>query len=244
MQERERIVIGSLVLLLLLLWLGFLVHRSPRFPGSPWGGALAVSGALLMLGGVAYSLVKRVPSLKAALTRRVPMRTLLAWHVYTGVLGAILALLHTGHKFDNALWILLTATMFAAVLTGYVGRHFMALISRDLREKEAMLAQLQASYRQMAAELAQPPAPIVTGRTSGLFRRFAALFFMLEAPGESEERAPAPRAVGLAESMADLEYSIRSHELLKRAASRWLALHIGASLIFCLLWVKVVSVAA
>ena len=38
MKERERIVVIGLIVLMLILWLGFLVHRSPRFPGSAWGG--------------------------------------------------------------------------------------------------------------------------------------------------------------------------------------------------------------
>lgn len=45
MKERDRIVATGLVVLMLLLWLGFLLHRSPRFPGSLWGGVLGVSGA-------------------------------------------------------------------------------------------------------------------------------------------------------------------------------------------------------
>ena len=45
MKERERLVIGGLCGLMLVLWLGFLVHRSSRFAGSAWGGLLGVSGA-------------------------------------------------------------------------------------------------------------------------------------------------------------------------------------------------------
>ena len=37
MNEREKLVMTELVALLLLLWLGFLVHRSPRFAGSQSG---------------------------------------------------------------------------------------------------------------------------------------------------------------------------------------------------------------
>src|SRR6266508_6388102 len=94
MKERQRIVVSGLVILFLILWLGFFVHRSPRFAGSPWGGVLGVSGAALMLVPLAYMIVKRVSPLKKAVTQRVSMRTLLAWHIYAGVLGPILAILH------------------------------------------------------------------------------------------------------------------------------------------------------
>jgi hypothetical protein len=49
MKEREPFIVGGLVALLLVLWLGFLFHASPRFAGSLWGGVFGVSGALLML---------------------------------------------------------------------------------------------------------------------------------------------------------------------------------------------------
>ena len=32
--KKERNIIGALLVLQLVLWLGFLVHRSPRFAGS------------------------------------------------------------------------------------------------------------------------------------------------------------------------------------------------------------------
>ena len=57
MKERERLVVSGLVVLLLLLWLGFLVHRDTRFAGSLWGGVLSVSGAVLMLVPLAYMMV-------------------------------------------------------------------------------------------------------------------------------------------------------------------------------------------
>ena len=83
---------GSLFLLQLVLWLGFLVHRSPRFPGSVAGGILAVSGALLMVvPPILYSAAKRTEFFKRIITRRISLGTLLSWHVYTSVAGSILA---------------------------------------------------------------------------------------------------------------------------------------------------------
>lgn len=235
MQERERTVIGGLVVLLLVLWLGFLVHRSPRFPGSAWGGALAVSGALLLLWPLGYALLKRVPVVKAAVTKRISMHTLLAWHVYTGTLGALLALLHTGHKFESVLGFLLTAMMFAAVLSGYVGRHLLRLVGQELQEKEATLATLQAAYRQTEAELAQHPAPVLAAVPRGFLGRLAAAFFTQEAEVGTDAPALASRAVRLAGSIADMEYAIEAHERLQRWFKGWLALHIATSLAFYVL---------
>ena len=43
MKERERIVVSGLVVLMLVTWLGFVFHQSPRFAGSFWGGLFLLS---------------------------------------------------------------------------------------------------------------------------------------------------------------------------------------------------------
>lgn len=238
MKERQRVVVGGLVALLLVLWLGFAFHASPRFPGSFWGGVLGVSGALLMVWPLAYAAVKRSRLLKNRVTRWLTIRTLLTWHVYTGILGAILAILHTSHKFIHPLGILLTATMLIAVLTGFIGRHFKAHVSEELREKEQILASLRIAYSDTAKELAhQPDAPAIASIRHGLFARIALRFFASEDLDGQSALALSARAMRLAESIADLEYAIKSHELLKRRFAIWLKLHIAASVVFYLLLV-------
>lgn len=236
MQERERIVVSGLVVLMLVLWLGFAVHRSPRFAGGPWGGVLGVSGALLMLWPLGYSAVKRIPALKERLKKRLPMRTLLAWHVYTGILGAVLAVLHTGHKFDSPLGVALTASVLVAALTGFVGRYFIGMVSQEIREKRETLGALEAAYRRTAEELAaRPAAASRVASPSGPWGRLRTALF---APEEDEggaygdDPAVTRRAVRLSESVADLEYAIKSHELLKRRFSLWLKLHVASSVLF------------
>src|SRR5690606_3633140 len=100
-------------------------HRSPRFPGSAIGGVLGVSGAVLMLIPLAYLIVKRIKILNRWVTRFVSMRTLLTWHIYAGVLGPILVIFHSSHKFDSALGIALTVMTLIVVLSGFVGRYLL-----------------------------------------------------------------------------------------------------------------------
>ena len=109
MKEREAIVVSGVICVLLLAWLGFLVHRSPAFPGSGLGAAFGIAGAVLMLLPLAYSIAKRIPSLNARMTAHASMHSLLALHVYAGILGPLFALVHTGHRFDSPLGIALTA---------------------------------------------------------------------------------------------------------------------------------------
>lgn len=226
MKERERLVVGGLVSFFLVLWLGFLVHRSPRFAGSAWGGALAVSGSALMLVPLAYMVVKRIPPLKKRVAAKVPMRTLLTWHVYAGILGPILVLLHTGHKFESPLGTALTALTIVVVLSGFTGRHLMSRFSREIREKKETLTRLELAYRQTAGELAARPEEAVALRPfAGFWRRLGAGF---SAQGRGAPSASV-RALRIADAIADLEYAVRTHETFKRAFSRWLRFHIALS---------------
>jgi hypothetical protein len=235
--ERERTIIGSLLLLQLILWLGFLVHRSPRFPGSPAGGILAVSGALLMIvPPILYSAAKRVEFFKRIITKRISLGTLLSWHVYTSIVGSILAILHTGHRFESTLGITLTATMLLAVLSGFVGRYFLGYVSMELREKRDLLNRLATEYNRIVGEMSrQPVGEIADAASHGFMRRAVNSIFGADALFRQEKNAPFYRAVRLAESIADLEYAIKTHELLKSRTARWLKFHLAASCAFYLL---------
>src|SRR5947207_12326787 len=96
-------MVGGLITVLLLFAPGFVLHEAPRFPGSLAGGVLGILAALMMLLLLIYPLVKRVVLLRQRLTRLVPMRGILSFHVYAGALGAVLGILHTGHKFHSVL---------------------------------------------------------------------------------------------------------------------------------------------
>ena len=235
MQERERVVIAGLIVLLLILWLGFLVHRSPRFAGSLSGGVLGVSGALFMTMALAYALVKRVDGVKSVVTRKVSLRTLLAWHVYTGILGAILGLLHTGHKFQSPLGILLTAMMLIVVLTGFIGRYLLNQVSQEVREKRETLSQLQIEYDAAAHELAQQDIPRLTFVAQGVVGRVLRGFFLPAVVTASAGGITAAQAIRLAEAIADVEYSITMHDVLKAAFNRWLKWHIACSIFLYIL---------
>ena len=233
MKERERAVMGGLFFLLLVLWLGFAVHASPRFPGSLWGGMLGVSAALLMSWGAVYSAVKRIPWIKQRVTQWVRMPTLLGLHVHTATLGAILAILHSAHKFDSTLGIALISAMLLAVLTGFIGRYFMQKVARELREQQEMFTGLQAAYKESAHALAARREPMRAHKT--LLERMLGSLFEPEIESASSNPAISTYAYDLAESVADLEYSIRAHELLKRRFAIWLDLHIVVSVIFYIL---------
>ena len=222
MKERERTLATGLTLLMIILWLGFLVHRSPRFAGSLAGGLLATTGGLLMLVPLVYSAVKRIRRLKKLVTQYVSMRTLLTWHIYAGIVGPILVVLHTGHKFVSPLGIALTGMTLLVVLSGFAGRYLMNQFSMEIREKKAMLARLQATYEQAAAQLATHPDRARLLRPfAGFWGRLAAAVVVHEAGEGAGREASAGVAepvtvLKLSDAIADVEYAIKTHETFKR----------------------------
>ena len=139
MKDRERIVITGILSLLILGWLGFLVHSSPRFAGSGMGAVFGIAGAVLMLIPLAYPIVKRTPFINAVVTKHVSMQTQLTVHVYAGIFGPVLAIIHTGHKYESWLGILLTAVMLLVVVSGFAVRYLLTYANQEVKDKLLLL---------------------------------------------------------------------------------------------------------
>ncbi len=226
MKDRERIVVTGVVCLLFLAWLGFLVHRSPRFPGSGVGAAFGIAGALLMLVPLAYTVAKRIPFLSARITPYVSMQSLLAVHVYAGILGPLLAIIHAGHKFDSWLGITLTTVMLLVVVSGFSVRYLLTYVAHEITDKLALLQTARGDLDSAWGVLENAPAemkllPNAPVLTAGL----ASLGLDIRSGG------PVGEVTRIAESVADLEYSVRLHEFFKRWFGRALMLHIGLSVL-------------
>ncbi|MBJ6111234.1 hypothetical protein JAO73_19590 [Hymenobacter sp. BT523] len=237
--KNERALMIALLVLQLVLWLGFLFHQAPRFAGSLTGGVLGMAAAaLLLVPPLLYSAVKRIEVVKQLITQRVSLGTLLTWHVYTGILGAILAILHTGHRFESLLGIWLVAMMMLTVFSGFVGRYFLGYSSMELREKQDLLNRLATEYNQLVGALARQPNAEITYAAAHDPAAHAFNSFVGTAPAQANASGPlSVRALRLAESIADLEYAIETHEVLKKRTARWLYAHIATSVAFYLLLV-------
>ncbi len=240
MRKHEPILVGGLVALLLLTWLGFPLHASERFAGSLWGGVLAVVGAGLMLVPLAHSIIKRNRRLKERAKRYVSMRTMLTIHIYAGVFGPILVLLHTGHKYDSPLGIALTAMTIIVVVSGFVGRFLVGKVSRTIRAKQVMLKELHAAYQASATDLrghaqtADYARPFTRTLSRIVLRKL--LRPRPSTPGLTPTLASkVATTIELAESIADLEYAIRTHKVFAGAFRIWLRWHITISMVLYVL---------
>jgi hypothetical protein len=247
MKERQGIIVSGTVCVLLLAWLGFLLHRSPRFPGSGVGAVFGIAGAVLMLIPLAYPIAKRIPFLHTRITAHVSMQSLLALHVYAGIFGPVLALIHTGHKYDSVLGITLTAVLLLVVVSGFAVRYLLTYVNQEIKDKLILLqtarGDLDSAWGVLenapAAMRALPQAPLLAAGLGSLGIEFPF-------------GGPAGEVTRLAEGVADLEYAVRTHELFKRWFG-WslklhillsvvlyvlLALHIGSGIYFGLRWLR------
>jgi hypothetical protein len=224
MKDGERLIVTSIFTVLVFAWLGFLLHVSPRFAGSGIGAVFGISGAVLMLVPLAYVVVKRIPFFKERLTKYVSMQTWLSVHVYTGIVGALLALIHTGHKYNSPLGIALTATMLLAIISGFVLRYLVPFVNLDMKDKLLLLQTARGDLDNAWGLLEKsdvemknlPKTPLLTAGLASLGL-------------SSASDSPANHVITLADEVADLEYSVRAHELMKFWFSLALKVHIALS---------------
>jgi hypothetical protein len=142
-----------LLFTLLYLWVVIRLDTVPP-AGDLFGHGLGILGFILMLmTETLYSLRKR--SRRAHWGR---MSSWLRFHIFTGLVGPYLVLLHTSWKF-NGLAGIVTALMIAVVLSGIFGRYIYTAVPRtadgaviEAAELEQQIAVAEADLQRWLAE--------------------------------------------------------------------------------------------
>ncbi len=119
-----------------------LVTRQIPAAGGFYGHLIGVLGFLLMLmTETLYSLRKR-----NRLARWGRMATWLQFHIFTGIVGPFMVLLHSSWKFNGLAGVTLLLTALI-VFSGFIGRYIYTRIPRtaDGLEDPSLIAQMQAS---------------------------------------------------------------------------------------------------
>jgi len=205
MGDREKLIVLALGTVVLFLAPGYLLHVSPRFAGSLAGGVLGITAALLMIAVLFYPAVKYIGWLKRRVTPHISLGRLLSLHIYGGLFASLLAILHSGHKYESALGIALVIDVLVIVVTGFIGRYYLGYLGGEVRHQRALLGTLRTVYDRIALRL-----------------------------GAQRTTAPAAPDVPilyLVDAIADVEYSITARDAAKRIAARWMVVHIAASIV-------------
>lgn len=229
-REREGIVVTGVISILLLTWFVFFLHRSPRFPGSGVGAVFGIAAAVLMLLPLVYTVVKRIPFLYARVTPHISMQSLMTLHVYAGIVGPLLAIIHTGHKFDSLVGIALTTLMLLVVVSGFVVRYLLTFVANDMKDKLALLQTARGDLDNAWGVLENSPVDMrALPKAHFLPAGIATLGRSVQPEGTASE------VISIAESVADLEYSVSMHEIFKFWFGWSLKLHIILSVFLYLL---------
>jgi hypothetical protein len=123
-------------------------YRAIPAAGSFFGHLLGILGFLLMLlAETLYSFRKR--SQKA---RWGTMQSWLQFHIFTGLVGPFMVLLHSSWKFNGLAGASMLLTVII-VISGFVGRYIYTLIPRSLDGSEIATSDIQAALLVRARRL-------------------------------------------------------------------------------------------
>jgi len=123
-------------------------HAELRSSGTT-GLACGLAGSLLMLANLTYLVRKRF--IRWAWIGS--LRSWMAFHVFTGLMGPALILIHTAYAPRSALGILALAAMGIAVATGLIGRFIYARVPRSLEGRELEGSELRRRLGELRSQL-------------------------------------------------------------------------------------------
>jgi hypothetical protein len=213
-------------------------HGAPR-PGGLIGLTLGIVGfALMLCTETLYSLRKRWHGFNVG-----PLSVWLRWHVFTGIVGPCLVLLHSAGRCRGLAGVLLVLTAVMLV-SGFIGRYIYTAVPRTLDGAQAGADQLQGEIARVekglqtlgieplgAAALAlarEPPPPgwqAVLGRPWLRWRRRRRLRQALR----KLRAANRTRANLLARHLTELyrlQLQMAALAAVRRLMSVWHALHV------------------
>ncbi len=129
-------------------WWWCIVRHSIPAAGELFGHLIGVVGFVLMLmTEILYSLRKRSRS-----ARWGRMSSWLKFHIYTGIVGPYLVLLHTSWKFNGLAGISMLLTLII-VVSGFIGRYIYTAVPRSLDGTAPDAEDLKRRMRAVEAEL-------------------------------------------------------------------------------------------
>ncbi|MCF8052014.1 MAG: hypothetical protein K9L59_12305 [Desulfobacterales bacterium] len=225
----ERRITASLAILFLGLLMGFMLIRTPDLSGSLPGHLVGILGTLVMGYTLVYPFRKRVLKKKGK-------QNPLSYHIYAGLAGPTLVILHSGHQYASMNGTLAFLAMVAIVLSGLIGRYLLRNIGRS--EKN-----LRQDAQRMRRELEM--------KKSQVDRRACTLVLELDDLPELEESGVAPdrrefdrceEVVVLARAVVDYEYTLQGFSKTKALFGKWRKAHVYlTAFLFAMIAVHVLS---
>ena len=132
------------------VYIAYELMAEPR-GGHPFGHWLGIIGTLLMvMTEILYSLRKRTRLLNWG----GPVRYWLSFHIFTGIVGPFMVLMHTGLQFRGLAGVTFILTAVVAG-SGFVGRYLYTALPRSLTGVVASRSQIEAEARGLETAVTQ-----------------------------------------------------------------------------------------
>lgn len=138
------------LLVVAILTAVYIIYNLVAIPagGHPFGHALGILGALLMLSTeLLYSARKRWHIFKFG-----QMRSWLSFHIFTGIVGPTLVLMHSGLAFRGLAGLAMFLTVLV-VMSGFIGRYIYTAVPRTVAGLEVDRRTLQRQALTQQEEL-------------------------------------------------------------------------------------------
>jgi thioredoxin reductase/Pyruvate/2-oxoacid:ferredoxin oxidoreductase delta subunit len=260
-------LVAGAALLALVAWRGWAYYvlsplqrqgspLHPLFkPSGAWGHGVGIAAAVSMLVSLAYVPRKRVD----ALSQVWDMRSWLALHVFTGLLGALLVPFHAAFQTRNLLAMGTWPALVGVVLTGIVGRYVFGGVpagAQHVSELERLKAWFAEARVRLSPLLRRAPDPepveglfrsvaeplpprsflyLVTAYPSRMLRVWAALRAVAQLLPDEESRELLRDELLQSER---LRWQIGFYRTLKPRMRAWRILHaaLAAFLVFAITW--------
>jgi hypothetical protein len=204
---------------LVTLW-----YREVPAASGLFGHLIGVMGFILMLmTELLYSLRKR-----SRTARWGRMSDWLAFHIFTGLVGPFMVLLHSSWKFQGLAGVVMLMTI-VIVVSGFIGRYIYTAVPRTVDGAEIQESMLKQSLAEMDAEVKQMETNTDSGseKEHEIFQKVDEL---------KKERAKLQRQVGtLARTRRNLAIWHTVHIPLGMALFTTAFIHIGAALYYATL---------
>lgn len=139
-----------IVIVLSGVYIAYELMSEPR-GGHPFGHWLGIIGTLLMvMTEILYSLRKRTRLLNWG----GPVRYWLSFHIFTGIVGPFMVLMHTGLEFRGLAGVTFVLTAVVAG-SGFVGRYLYTALPHSLTGVVASRSQIEAEAKQLETAVTQ-----------------------------------------------------------------------------------------
>jgi len=210
----EKRITGLLAVLFVALSLGFVVHRSPTFAGGFLGHLTGIAGALIMCLTLIYPFRKRVQKKRG---KRNPLNS----HIYYGLIGPSLLVIHSAHKFSNLIGVVVFLSMFTTVFSGIIGKFLFKRVNRTLKQQQTDLSLLTARFEELRRNTGRVRACLTETKTTNSGVENAAE----DGQMESEREIECEELLDVAHSIAEGEYIVKAFAGTKRLFSGWTRIH-------------------